>query len=325
MIELRKDYILNRWVIISEGRAKRPKQFHKQHIVEDDKICYFCPGNEKLTPKEIGRAEFKNKWIVRWFPNKFPFVKKEGSPKIKNGFLTHGNSYGYHEVIVENPDHSKQLADLSIENIFEVLKVYSLRTDELSKIKDILYVQIFKNHGAEGGTSLVHTHTQVAAYNMIPPLIEEEVNCSIKNKKCLYCDIIKKESKSERRIFETKNFASFAPYSSRFNYEAWIFPKKHLKSITKMNDDLLKELAGILKKILVKIKEIDASYNYFLHYAPQGKDLHFHIEITPRIATWAGFELSTNTIVNSVSPEYAARFYRAEKKLTRLEPLFSSY
>ena len=38
--------------------------------------------------------------------------------------------------------------------------------------------------------------------------------------------------------------------------------------------------------------------------------MHFHIEITPRVAEWAGFELSTGTIINTISPEDAAEFYR---------------
>ena len=59
-----------------------------------------------------------------------------------------------------------------------------------------------------------------------------------------------------------------------------------------------------------KLKELGVSYNYFLHYAPQGEDLHFHIEICPRIADWGGFELGTDTTINSVTPEDAAEFYR---------------
>jgi hypothetical protein len=41
--------------------------------------------------------------------------------------------------------------------------------------------------------------------------------------------------------------------------------------------------------------------------------LHFHIEVTPREATWSGFEYCSGTIINSVSPEDAAKFYRGEE------------
>ena len=34
------------------------------------------------------------------------------------------------------------------------------------------------------------------------------------------------------------------------------------------------------------------------------------MEIMPRITKWAGFEHATGTIINVVSPEDAAKFYR---------------
>ena len=79
-----------------------------------------------------------------------------------------------------------------------------------------------------------------------------------------------------------------------------------------MHDNELYDLATVLKKILIKLKKINASYNFFLHYAPAGNDFHFHIEIIPRLAKWAGFEYSTGAIINSVMPEDAAKFYRGK-------------
>jgi len=109
-----------------------------------------------------------------------------------------------------------------------------------------------------------------------------------------------------------KTFVAFTPYASRFNFEVWIFPKKHVINLNELNDKELLDLAIILKKIVVKLKRLNASYNFFFHYAPKGEDLHFHIEITPRFAIWAGFEFSSNAVINSVSPEDAAKFYRGE-------------
>jgi len=311
-MELRKDYILDRWVIISEDRGKRPKEFIKETIHELD-VCFFCPGNESHTPPEIGRIGSPN-WQVRWFENKYPFIKQEGTSMIEthNQFYTFSNPYGHHEIIVETPNHKKQLAALTEEQITMVLKAYCDRINKLSKEPSIMYVQVFKNSGRDAGTSLVHSHSQVAAYNLLPTLIQEEVNVSKKFSSCPYCSIIQTEKQSFRRIFENEHFVSFSPYASRFNYEAWIFSKAHIKSITEMNDAQLSSLAQVLKKILSKLAELGLPYNYFLHNAPMDQDLHFHIEICPRKAIWGGFELATDTYVNSVSPETAAAFYRGE-------------
>ncbi len=310
-MELRKDYILDRWVFLAPERKKRPKEFKKKEIKEKTKICFFCPGNENLTPKEIGRIEENGKWKIRWFPNKFPVVEQKGSPIIKTkGFFTSSSAYGEHEVIAECKQHDKQLWDLPPEHIEQILYIYKERINKLSKKKHITYITIFKNHGREAGTSLIHSHTQLASLNKIPQLVIDEVNASKKHRQCPYCKIIKIESAGKRRCFENKTFTAFTPYASRFNFEIWIFPKRHIKNMNQLNHEEFTDLADILSKILKKLKNLNASYNFFLHYAPKGKDLHFHIEVTPRFAVWAGFEFSSNDIINSVTPEDAAKFYR---------------
>ena len=308
---IRKDYILDRWIYYAVSRKKRPQEFKKVILKDENKICRFCPGNESLTPREIGRVEYKGRWKMRWFLNKFPALEKKGKPYLKSRkFFTEGNAYGVHEIIAETSHHKSQLADLPANDIRELLEVYKIRTKELSKIKGIKYIDIFKNHGKDAGTSLVHSHSQIMALPQVPELLREEAEAARKYGKCPYCEIIRLESKSKRKIFETKNVIAIAPFASRFNYEAWIFVKKHKKTMEEFEEGEFHDIAVALKKILAKLKEINASYNFFLHQSPEGENLHFHIEITPRISTWGGFEFSTNFVINSVMPEDAARFYK---------------
>ncbi|MEA2097789.1 MAG: galactose-1-phosphate uridylyltransferase [Patescibacteria group bacterium] len=311
MIELRKDYILNRWSYIATDRGKRIKQFEKDTITSKASKCFFCPGNENLTPPEIGRMGDSKNWRVRWFPNKFPAVDEKAKSKIStsNKYWRSGEAFGYHEVIAETPDHEKQLADLNENEIKEVLQVYSIRMEDLQKRKDINYVQIFKNSGGEAGTSITHTHTQIIATTIIPRLVQEKIEALKEYEKCPYCDIIKEEEKSKRRIYSDANFVAFAPFAPRFNLETWIFPKKHYKNITELDDKEFESLALAFKKILSKLGKINAPYNFYLHYSPENEDLHFHFEITPRLNKWAGFELATESHIIITSPENTAEFY----------------
>src|SRR3989338_11475881 len=97
---IRKDYILDRWVYYATSRGKRPQEFKKVIVSEENKICFFCPGNEKLTPPEIGRVEYKGKWKMRWFLNKFPAVEKKGNAMMKSRkFLSESPNYDLHEII----------------------------------------------------------------------------------------------------------------------------------------------------------------------------------------------------------------------------------
>ena len=312
MGELRKDYILDRWVIISPKRSARPHELSRSAAVEEGK-CLFCPGNESSTPSEIGRVPGNGGWQLRWFENKFPAVKAEGSHKIKTEgrFYTSGNAFGYHEVIVETPRHDKQLAELPVEDIEKVLNVYARRIVELESKPNIAYVNVFKNSGYLGGTSIVHSHSQVIATTVVPPDVRNKLSAMLSFISCPYCAIIPSEKKSERFCFENDAFVAFTPYASRFNYEVWIFPKMHSARFEELD---FSKLAEVLSKVLRRVHELNIDYDMFVHYAPKESDLfHVHLEICPRRAIWAGFELESGIIINSVSPEDAAKFYRGEE------------
>ena len=83
MGELRKDYVLDRWVIISPKRGKRPHELSKDAKVVEGK-CYFCPGSEDSTPPEIGRVPLNGGWQIRWFENKFAALKPEGVNRFRH-------------------------------------------------------------------------------------------------------------------------------------------------------------------------------------------------------------------------------------------------
>jgi len=312
MGELRKDYILDRWAVISSGRAKRPHQFRKE-IKDPDFTdrCFFCPGWETDTPKEHFRINNgKGEWIVRCFPNKFPAVSAPGKSNIEthNRFYTFSDAFGYHDVVVETRDHKKQLWDLSTDGIKLVWQAYIRRFNELKGKEGISYVMIFKNHGREAGTSIMHSHSQIAAYNKIPEIVQQKADAVKKYDRCPYCEIIQKEKDSHRRCFENEKFIAFCPYASRFPFELLVMPKGHLTQIDELDLDCL---ADIMKKILWKLKELNAAYNYIIHYSPKDENLHFQIEIIPRLSVWAGFEFN-GTVINSMPPEDAAKFYRGE-------------
>ena len=85
MVELRKDYVLDRWVILAPSRKKRPRDFARQQASVAVNVCAFCAGSEKLTPPEIGRissTDGSGSWSMRWFPNLFPAVEESGQPDI---------------------------------------------------------------------------------------------------------------------------------------------------------------------------------------------------------------------------------------------------
>ena len=317
-MSLRKDYLLDRWTIVSERRAKRPDQF-KQKVVEGDmgsSSCVFCPGNEEITPAEIGRVvDSSGNWTIRWIPNKFPAVAMDDDSKRKSVTpFKQLPAQGIHDIIIETPNHTEQLWDLDPSRLYSLLSLYKERAVTLSQIKqlNLKYVHIFKNHGKGGGASLRHSHSQIIGLSYIPSRIQEEFNSAKQIRGDAFEKIICSEIRANERIIcETHDWVSFCPFAPRFNFEAWIVPKQPIFSFEDLNENSLHELTGHLHTILKKLRELNAPYNYFFHYFPTGRQLKLHLEITPRLNTRAGFEVATDDSIVTVSPEQAAEFYRA--------------
>lgn len=301
--EIRKAYLLNKYVIITPGRAKRPRDVKEQTVLERTKSCPFCPEMIDRV-NVVDKIKGKNDGEVLSLKNIFPAVT-----------LDNKKAYGTQEVIIETPDHNAELADLSEEHIENVLRMYARRTEKISQDKKIDYVLCFKNQGSKAGASIIHAHSQVFATELLPPDIHEELvlaeSYRIRKKSCAYCDILKQEMDSERKIFEDDYIGAFAPYASEYHYEAWIFTKRHLDNITKLDDKEFKSFAKALKKILLKLQELDLSFNFFLHQVVSNRDQHFYLKIQPRDSIWAGVELGSGLVINSVPPEEAAEFYRS--------------
>ncbi|MBI5365821.1 MAG: galactose-1-phosphate uridylyltransferase [Planctomycetes bacterium] len=329
MPELRKDPITGRWIIIASERAKRPIDFKAAPAtLRGAATCPFCEGNEASTPPEISAMRYPNTrandrgWRVRVVSNKFPALRVEGDlDKRGEGLYDIMNGIGAHEVIIEHPTHKTSLTGLTEEEIREVIWVYRDRLQDLKKDVRLLYGLVFKNVGETAGASLEHSHSQLIVTPVVPQQVQQEMQGGKHfldyRGRCLFCDIIKQEIETGDRIVVSEpNFVSFAPFASRFPFETWIMPKRHMTHFENLPQHLIADLAHILKATLAKIEGALANpaYNYLIHTTPfdvgEVDYYHWHIEIIPRITRVAGFEWGTGFYINPVPPENAAAFLR---------------
>jgi UDPglucose--hexose-1-phosphate uridylyltransferase len=223
-------------------------------------------------------------------------------------------AYGYHEVVIETREHNERVKDLSVDHWIAIMEAFIARTKEITRDKKIKYILIFKNEGGSAGASLTHSHSQIFAASFVPPHIIDKLTKAeeyrIRNGNCYYCDLIKKESRGPRFIMADEHALAFTPYASIYAYEAWIMPKKHVDNITVLSREEIASIAFMIKHITAKLKKESIPYNMFLHQSITNKEEHFYIRICPRRDVWAGLEMGSRLIVNPVSPEEAAVFYR---------------
>jgi UDPglucose--hexose-1-phosphate uridylyltransferase len=332
--EVRKDYLLDRWVVIATARGRRPTDFAKKEKKQAKQgICPMCPGNEHMTPPAVlvylksGRGikkardkdGFRHKnWLVRCVPNLFPAFAPPKQRMSREQIMKSSDlalAVGHHEVLIESPVHDAHPADAKISQLTHVINAYVGRLRELSAKPYVRYVSIFRNHGLEAGASLSHAHSQIITTPFVPKTLKGEFKASREfwkqNRKCVFCDILEKEQDGPRLILENTDFVAFAPYASVHPMEFWILPKKHEATVLTMSQEEVKSFAETLKTCLAALKRLvdDPPYNYAFHLTINKEDsryFHWHLEVYPQLAIWAGFEKSTGVYINTVTPEVAA-------------------
>jgi len=331
--EVRKDYILDRWVVIASQRKRRPTDFVKAKEVKKPSICPFCPGNERTTPPAVlvylkANGEIvKDKdqdglrhrdWLVRCVSNLYPAFTPPTGGGVKVGEAGNFESMeavGHHEVLVESPDHDEHPGAARVSQLVHVLNAYQDRFESLSSNAYVRYVSIFRNHGLDAGASLSHAHTQIIATPSVPRIIREELDESREfwneKGKCVFCDVIEKEVESPRLIWEDESFVAFAPWASVHPFEFWIFPRRHQSTILDMTSEEVHRLAVTFRACFGGLRRLleDPSYNFGFHMASDQR-YHWHLEVYPRLAIWAGFEKSTGMFINVVPPEEASSSLR---------------
>jgi UDPglucose--hexose-1-phosphate uridylyltransferase len=226
-----------------------------------------------LTPPEICRVG--DPWRVRVFPNKYPATE-------------------HHEVVVESPRHDDTFD--AIDHAADAVRVYADRYHALSRIAP--YVSIFKNSGAMAGASIPHLHSQIIATPFVPPRVAREAAAF--HEKCALCAI-----SEEPLIRETASYRWIAPRGSMFAYEQWIVPKEHAPEIAEPL-----ELADLLQASAAAMRRITPSFNWIFMNFPRQPRAHWYVQLFPRLAVHAGFELGSGSAINAVDPAEAARTYR---------------
>jgi UDPglucose--hexose-1-phosphate uridylyltransferase len=237
--------------------------------VFDGAPCPFCPGAEDQTPPEIARDG--EPWRIRVFPNRYPPTE-------------------HAEVIVESASHTDSFDELSSDHAARVVEFYFERYRE----NPANYVSIFKNHGRFAGASIPHLHSQIVGTPFIPlrPAREGEAFAA----RCQLCD------RDDPLIRETEHYRWIAPRGSLLAYQQWIVPKRHEHDLNEPY-----ELASLLQSSARAMRRISDSYNWAFITFPHQPRGHWYVELFPRIAMIAGYELGTGTFINTVDPIDAAK------------------
>jgi UDPglucose--hexose-1-phosphate uridylyltransferase len=261
MADLRHDAMTGRWVAIAPARATRPGA--GEPASDDPASCPFCAGNEELTPPETLRlGDGPTGWQVRVVPNLYPALERQ-------------------EVVVHSPAHVHSFGELDAAAIDLVAEAWQRRArDEGGFCFPIL------NEGHEAGSSLPHSHSQLAWLPAPAPLAVAERGLPA---------IVE--------VLERDGITAGCPVASRVPYELVIAPSR--SEADGLRSDLLAPALHLLAELIRRLQRIRGMelvpLNAWLHDGP-----HWHLEVFPRTTRLAGLELGAGVYIDSVAPEDAA-------------------
>lgn len=328
MPEFRQNIATKEWVIIASERAKRPNFY----AIDSDSVgtasqpgfsprCPFCAGNEEMD-LELLRDPREGPWHVRAINNKFPALSlEEDYERTFDGVRRHVSGMGYHELIVDHPQHNTTFALMEPAEIARVIEMFyargwAIRADP--RIEQIIY---FKNHGARAGASLPHPHCQIVAMPLVPHNIRQRTEEARRyfddTGYCVFCVMLEDELKrQERLILETEHFVAFVLYAATCPFHIWIMPRRHSVSFLYTDDAERADLGLILHQVLRRLYVglHDPPFNMIIRSAPakelSSQFLHWYVTIVPRLSRQAGFELGSGMSINGSLPEECAEFLR---------------
>ena len=179
MGEMRKDYVLERFMIVPPNNDKTVAS----------KKCAYCPGNESMTNPSLlslvesdgmlqrlqdDDDEYVKNWSVRVFESKNPAVSITSENSYSDRPLYSEPAYGYHYIVVASNKHKDTISTIEPEQMSNVLVVVQDRLRWLYTQKGVTYVSIYVNHGKDAGSEIDHPHLNIVTFSTIPPLIEDE-------------------------------------------------------------------------------------------------------------------------------------------------------
>ncbi len=325
--EVRQNKVTGEWVVFAPTRRKRPSDFRSldgktEELPSYDPTCPFCPGNERqlaetlLTLPEGNGSEWRTKVVA----NKFPALDPEGDTRRRvQGIHLSMGGFGRHEVIIESPAHNRRIASLAPGDVELVIETYSRRYTDLMKQHETMMAIIFRNHGRRAGTSLIHPHSQIVVTGVVPRSVrrrEEEAGRYFDNfGSCVFCDLLDQELKEGKRmVYENRTFAAFIPFAAEVPFEVWIVPRRHQADFGQISDEEKADLAHALHHVLGKLTDRlnDPDYNYVINTSARFRSdepqLHWYLQILPRLTTRAGFEIGSGISINPSLPEADAEF-----------------
>ena len=314
------------WVLVSPHRAQRPWRGQQEDAVPVtrppyDKDCYLCPGNQRAGGQR--NPEYTGTFV---FTNDYPALLDDTlTGNYEDGELFQARpESGVCKVVCFSPRHDLSIPHMELEEVEGVVRVWAEEYRQFVENDDTGYVQIFENKGAIMGCSNPHPHCQIWVSADLPVEVESEQRNQEaylgRHDRPLLLDYLQRELElGERVVYENGSFAVIVPFWAVWPFETMILPKRHISTITEMDDEEMVAFADAyrtLTRTYDRVFDCEFPYSAGIHQSPSDGRHHLawqlHMHFYPpllRSATvkkfMVGYEMLA-TPQRDMTPEIAS-------------------
>jgi UDPglucose--hexose-1-phosphate uridylyltransferase len=287
--------LLREWILVSPHRTQRPwlGQVASPTVppqVEYDPSCYLCPGNARA-----GGAHNPAYTSTFVFDNDYAALLPDAPPVAvdRGGLIVAHGERGVCRVVCFSPRHDLTIPRMKLEEIREVVDVWTGQYRELGALPWVRHVEIFENRGALMGASNPHPHCQIWANEELPNLPARELAAQTEYQQthgaCLLCTYLSMELESRERIVcENEAFVALVPYWAVWPFETMILSRRHAASMLDLNDAERNDLAAIMRSLTIRYDNLFMTafpYSMGFHQQPTDSaahpEWHFHAHYFP--------------------------------------------
>lgn len=315
-------------VVFAPRRAERPRDIAGDGAAAIP--CPFCAGHEADTPPHVLRHpdDQTRPWQARIIPNRYPIVERAAgfSPRTEAANSPERDlpcrqsvpfsrpAHGIHEVVIESAEHCRSILEVDPTAWRDVWHLVQRRLAMLDDVPGLAWATIFKNSGPAAGASLEHLHSQLVALDFVPPVMEAKLAAASRPGQS-FSDVIRQAEADGRLVAERDDVVAIVSPTPRQPFETWILPRQTEPLFSAASRQRVAAVADLTRHVVARLGSAipGADYNWWLHQAPSGRPAknlaerwHWHLEILPRLAPLAGFELATGCHITTLSPAESA-------------------
>jgi UDPglucose--hexose-1-phosphate uridylyltransferase len=223
--------------------------------------CPFCAGHEDMTPPQTLVLPEQGDWRVRVVPNLYPALDRQ-------------------EVVVHGPRHIRSITELADDDVDLVAEAWRRRREAEPKG----YLQALINEGREAGSTLPHSHSQLAWLPAAPP---------------------PEPAREGEVVLERDGVVAWSPRLARLAYELAIAPAE--PEADGLRSERLASALRLLVELVRRLQVLEGPlpFNVWLSDGPD-----WRLVLFPRLTILAGLELGAGVFVNPLPPEEAAERLR---------------